>query len=95
MVGVVAHPKRAPDDLRHAPRRPDVAPEALRLGPARQQAGQLGPLLRPQARGRPRLRPGAQRLRAALPPALEPLTDRSAADAQSRGNVLLPPALLM
>ena len=95
MVAMIADAEGAPEDLGDAGGGPHVAAKAVRLRPAGEQVGDLGALLGGQF-GRPTgPGPRAQRLRAALPPALEPLADGGPADAQRGGDVLLPPALLV
>src|SRR5258708_1035764 len=78
-----------------SPPPPRPAPEPPPPAPPRGRRRRRRPGLGRQFTGPPGRRSGVQRLPAAPPPALEPLTDRGGAHAQRRGAALLPPPLLV
>jgi hypothetical protein len=93
VIGMVAHPKLAPNDGRHALGGPDVTAKPEGFGPLGQQPRNLRPLLRRQLRDGPGAGPTLQRLDTSRTSALHPLADRSSGDPQRLRNLLLAPAL--
>jgi hypothetical protein len=94
VLGAVADTKRPLDDLRDPATGPDVAAIPPRFRPTGEQVGHLGPLVGRQAWRGAWAGPGLQRLRSALPAALDPAADRPFAHAERARNVFVPPTLL-
>lgn len=95
MVNMIAHAKLALDDAGNAPLGPNIANKAVAFCTAQQQVGQALALLLGQFGCRSRAWLLAQRLNSTCFSTREPLADRSCADTQSSGNLLLRPALLI
>jgi hypothetical protein len=95
MIGMVPHPKFAPDDRRHPLGGPDIPTEAERLGPLGQEERQVLPLLVGQFRGRARRHPTLQRRDSALAGPPHPLADGPGRHPEGVGYRLLAPVLLL
>src|SRR5437763_851397 len=94
MALVVVNAEFLLDDLGDTAAGPDITAAAVSLGAVPKEVGNQVSLAWEQLALRSGTQAGAQRVRATLSCGTQPLTERGAADAQSRSDLALGPALL-